>query len=133
MTSGTGYTAAGWRLGPLHGEMAERTKATVSKTVESLMGFRGFESHSLRGERPSYSLDSRALIRGQLLLPAGSGEGWMRPFAAVGGSRRRFESHSLRGECPRSTLDYRALVRGKGSVPAAAGEGWLGPIGAVGG
>ncbi len=59
----------------LPGEMAERTKATVSKTVESLMGFRGFESHSLRGEKPSYSLDPLAPIRGQPLLPAGSGRG----------------------------------------------------------
>ncbi len=30
--------------------MAERTKATVSKTVESYLGFRGFKSHSLRAE-----------------------------------------------------------------------------------
>ncbi len=33
---------------PPRGEMAERTKATVSKTVESYLGFRGFKSHSLR-------------------------------------------------------------------------------------
>ena len=59
-----------------HGEMAEWTKATVSKTVESYLGFRGFESHSLRGEKPSYSLGSLAPIRGRFRLPAGSGERW---------------------------------------------------------
>ena len=31
------------------GGMAERTKATVLKTVEPLTGFPGFESQSLRG------------------------------------------------------------------------------------
>ena len=67
----------------LHGEMAERTKATVSKTVESLMGFRGFESHSLRGEKPSYSLGSLA----PLLFHPPSGRAG-RPLGRTGRAER---------------------------------------------
>ena len=82
--------------------MAERTKATVSKTVESLMGFRGFESHSLRGEKPSYSLDFLALVREQFALPAGWGEqavglfGKGVPLARIGGMAERTKATVLK-------------------------------------
>ena len=49
--------------------MAERTKAAVSKTVEPVFRFRGFESLSLRGHYLEDLMLSVA-IHGLSLLPA---------------------------------------------------------------